>query len=66
MKQHFYLTKNFQLMKSIDLKFKTMGVIAGMCAVALASCSTEDNPVIPEPEPESFVLQGSITSDLTL
>ena len=53
-------------MKSIDLKFKTMGVIAGMCAVALASCSTEDNPVIPEPEPESFVLQGSITSDLTL
>ena len=51
-------------MKSIDLKFKTMGLIAGMCAITLASCSTDDDLVIPEPEPS--VLQGSITSDLTL
>ena len=51
-------------MKSIDLKFKKMGWIAGMCAITLASCSTDDDPVIPEPEPT--VLQGSITSDLTL
>lgn len=51
-------------MKSIDLKFKTMGLIAGMCAITLTSCSTDDEPVIPEPEPS--VLQGSITSDLTL
>ena len=51
-------------MKSIDLKFKKMGLIAGMCAIILASCSTDDDPVIPEPEPT--VLQGSITSDLTL
>ena len=43
-------------MKSIDLKFKTMGLIAGMCAITLASCSTDDDPVIPEPEPS--VLQG--------
>lgn len=64
MKQHFYLTKNFKSMKSIDFKFKTMGLIAGMCAITLASCSTDDDPVIPEPEPS--VLQGSITSDLTL
>ena len=64
MKQHFYLTKNFKSMKSIDLKFKTMGLIAGMCAITLASCSTDDDPVIPEPEPS--VLQGSITSNLTL
>ena len=64
MKQHFYLTKNFKSMKSIDFKFKTMGLIAGMCAITLASCSTDDDPVIPEPEPS--VLQGSITSNLTL
>lgn len=51
-------------MKSIVFKFKTMGLIAGMCAITLASCSTYDDPVIPEPEPS--VLQGSITSDLTL
>ena len=51
-------------MKSIDLKFKKMCLIAGMCAITLASCSTDDDPVIPEPEPT--VLQGSITSDLTL
>lgn len=51
-------------MKSIVFKFKTMGFIAGMCAITLASCSTDDDPVIPEPEPS--VLQGSITSDLTL
>ena len=51
-------------MKLIDLKFKTMGLIAGMCAITFASCSTDDDPVIPEPEPS--VLQGSITSDLTL
>ena len=51
-------------MKSIDLKFKKMCLIAGMCAITLASCSTDDDPVIPEPEPS--VLQGSITSDLTL
>lgn len=51
-------------MKSIDFKFKTMGLIAGMCAITLASCSTYDDPVIPEPEPS--VLQGSITSNLTL
>ena len=64
MKQHFYLTKKFKSMKSIDFKFKTMGLIAGMCAITLASCSTDDDPVIPEPEPS--VLQGSITSNLTL
>ena len=51
-------------MKTINLKFKTVGLIAGMCAITLASCSTDDDPVIPEPEPT--VLQGSITSDLTL
>ena len=51
-------------MKSIVFKFKTMGLITGMCAITLASCSTDDDPVIPEPEPS--VLQGSITSDLTL
>lgn len=51
-------------MKSIVFKFKTMGLIAGMCAITLASCSADDDPVIPEPEPS--VLQGSITSDLTL
>ena len=62
MKQHFYLTKNFKSMKTMDLK--TMGLIAGMCAITLTSCSTNDDPEIPEPEPS--VLQGSITSDLTL
>ncbi|MEE0119078.1 MAG: hypothetical protein U0I09_05790 [Bacteroidaceae bacterium] len=36
-------------MKSMDFKFKTMGLIAGMCAITLASCSTDDDPVIPEP-----------------
>lgn len=54
-------------MKSIDLKFQTMGLIVGMCTIAFTSCSTDDeddNPVIPEPE--TSVLQGSITSDLTL
>ena len=49
-------------MKTMDLK--TMGLIAGMCAITLTSCSTNDDPEIPEPEPS--VLQGSITSDLTL
>lgn len=62
MKQHFYLTKNFKSMKTMNLK--TMGLIAGMCAITLTSCSTNDDPEIPEPEPS--VLQGSITSDLTL
>ncbi len=62
MKQHFYLTKNFKSMKTMDLK--TMGLIAGMCAITLTSCSTNDDPEIPEPEPS--VLQGSITSHLTL
>ena len=49
-------------MKTMDLK--TMGLIAGMCAITLTSCSTNDDPEIPEPEPS--VLQGGITSDLTL
>ncbi len=49
-------------MKTMDLK--TMGLIAGMCAITLTSCSTNDDPEIPEPEPS--VLQGSITSHLTL
>lgn len=51
-------------MKSIVWKFKSMSLIAGMCAIALTSCSTEDEPVIDNQD--SSVLQGSITSELTL
>ena len=51
-------------MKSIDWKFKTMGLIAGMCAIALTSCNNDDD--FPDVNPDVSVLQGSITSDLTL
>ena len=50
-------------MKTIDWKFSTLALIAGM--FVFTSCSNnDDDPVIEEPD--SSVLQGSIVSDLTL
>ena len=50
-------------MKTIDWKFSTLALIAGM--FVFTSCSNnDDDPVIEEPD--NSVLQGSIVSDLTL
>ena len=50
-------------MRTIDWKFSTLALIAGM--FVFTSCSNnDDDPVIEEPD--SSVLQGSIVSDLTL
>lgn len=50
-------------MRTIDWKFSTLALIAGM--FVFTSCSNnDDDPVIEEPD--NSVLQGSIVSDLTL
>ena len=50
-------------MKTIDWKFSTLALIAGM--FVFTSCNNnDDDPVIEEPD--NLVLQGSIVSDLTL
>ena len=50
-------------MRTIDWKFSTLALIAGM--FVFTSCNNnDDDPVIEEPD--NLVLQGSIVSDLTL
>ncbi len=51
-------------MKLIDWKFKTMVLVAGMCSIALVSCSDNEEPG--GGGSQSSVLEGSITKDLTL
>lgn len=50
-------------MKTIDWKFSTLALIAGM--FVFTSCSNNDDAPVIE-EPDNSVLQGSIVSDLTL
>ena len=50
-------------MRTIDWKFSTLALIAGM--FVFTSCSNNDDDPVVE-EPDNSVLQGSIVSDLTL